>query len=91
MQRFYQHCIHLQARFAAGEHAHLTALVRQVVQRQHLGYDLFRTHLSVLRELGVAPRTTQVTAAEANKHSGNPTVRTFALKRIEYFVNFIHD
>ena len=89
MQRVCQFCVHLQTRFTACEYAHLTALVRHVVEGKHLGHDLLGCHLSVVRKLRVAPRAAEVTSAETNEHRRNTAVRTFALQGKEYFVDFI--
>ena len=40
--------------------------------------------------LRIAKNAVQVTAAEAHKNSGRPSVEALALKGVEYFVYLIH-
>ena len=39
--------------------------------------------------LRVAENTAEIAATETHKHSGCPRVETFALKGVEYFVDFV--
>ena len=56
----------------------------------HRSYDLFCTHLPVVRKIGVAERTSQVATAEAHKDRRRTCMIAFALQRIEYLVDTIH-
>ena len=81
--------VHLEPGFSAGKDDHLTPLVGDVVEFDGFGNNLFGGHGGEVRELGVTPRTTEVTSAETNKDCRDARMGSFALKRIEYFVDFI--
>ena len=89
MEGINERLVHLKSRLSASKDAHLTAFVGLVVEVECFGNNLLGGHLREVRKLCVTPRTSEVTAAETNEHSRDSAVCSFALKREEYFVDFV--
>ena len=57
----------------------------------NLIHNLLQRHHRALLMLRIAKGTAQVAAAETHEDGGRSRVVAFALKGVEYFVDFIHD
>ena len=84
----------MQSRFAAGEDdvrsGRRTVAGGWWKEISYLIYDIRCRHFPVRAVVGVAPRATEIAAAEAHENSGGASPEAFALKRVEYLVDFVH-